>query len=187
MWSTGLFLETSELFAGMTVAICLEGKQEPETDEEGPLLVKVLVGGIPNRVKLYPWPNGIRVMRGGTDPVTNQPRPRGLHAVSYNLDGVRPDVRFMPTQVFRPGEAPPDTDFVAYLNGKRLRYQDGPPPHPPRPENIVLRTDKAGRVLSNNGYVYDWWLREYPLPEGALLVPIGEVGKARDPYARWCR
>lgn len=149
----GLLLTEGQVWPGMRVALCLEGKDQVEIDETGnPLVLDALVGGVPARKKLYPVKGGITQHPGGA--LTASP-----------LEGFRPDVRFMPVEVFQPGEVPAETEFAVYREGQCLKY-DGSRNH------IIVKSDERGRLVSNNGYEYRYWQREYAVPTDALLVPI---------------
>jgi len=156
MESTGLFLKENQVHVGMTVALCLDGKDVPEKDEEGKeLILKALKGGVPIRVKLYPFPDGVGRHDKGV--ILAQP-----------MEGFKPNVRFMPLQIFSPDEAPVSTEFVVFVEGVRLKYED-------RKEYYVyVWKSKEGRFYSSHPYYL--WYREYTLPDGALLVPISVVG-----------
>jgi len=149
----GLLLTEGQVWPGMRVALCLEGKDKVEVDETGdPLILDALVGGVPARTKLYPVKGGITQHPGGA--LTASP-----------LEGFRPEVRFMPVEVFHPDEVPAKTVFAVYREGQCLKY-DGSRNH------IIVKSDEGGRLQSNNGYEYRFWQREYTVPEGSLLVPI---------------
>ena len=167
MQSTGLFLRQDQVFAGMVVALCLEGKSEPETDEDGPLLLRALVGGVAMcGLKFYPHP--VEVIRDEFPGPTGQPV-KGAYVRTQQMSGFKPDVRFMPVEVFSPATAPAHTDFVVFVNGESLLY-------PSEQARVFLRSDERRRLLSLNGYEHEWWLREYPLPADAVVVPVSKIG-----------
>ncbi len=166
--STRLFLKRAQIHAGMTVALALEGKDTPEVDDKGELLLfKILEGGIPPTVKFYPLEGGITALKEG----------EGL--MGRGFEEFRPEVRFMPIYVFSPNEAPVDTSFVVFVEEERQKY-----PKPYSDDVVYLFKDRDGRILSVNGYAYSWWLREFPLLEDAKLVPISEIGEARKEYEK---
>lgn len=165
--STGLFLERGQTHTGMTVALALEGKDTPEVDSEGKLLLlKVLLGGVPMRVKFYPLEGGVTLKDGGV-------------VRAAGIEEFRPEVQFMPIYVFSPEEAPVDTEFVVFVGGKRQIY-----PEPYSDYTVCLFKDRDGRILSVKGYAYKWWLREFPLPDDAKLVPISGIGEAREKFEK---
>lgn len=169
---TGLFLKRGQIHTGMTVALALEGKDTPEVDSEGKLLLlKILTGGVPNRVKFYPIDGGITAIKDKEG--------KTAAVMASGFEEFRPEVRFMPIHVFSPEEAPVDTSFVVFIEGKRQTY-----PKPYSDDVVYLFKDGDGRILSVNGYAYNWWLREFPLPAGAKLVPISEIGEARKEYEK---
>jgi hypothetical protein len=87
------------------------------------------------------------------------------------MEGFRSDVRFMPIQTFSAEDAPAKTEFVVFVDGKRLRYESG--------ENLVrVTTDAEGHLLSTCGYEYAHYKQEYPLPGCAVLVPVSQIGEA---------
>jgi hypothetical protein len=170
MQSTRLFLTKDQvLFAGMTLAIAVEGKEEPETDGEGnPLVVTTLIGGI-SRLDLRCYPLDLMYVHPGGEPSPLNGKPMGgsIRAQSFVPSDVLPHVRFMPTEVFAPGDAPFDREFAVFADGQFIKY-DG--------STYCVRTikDKDGRFLSV-GYAPGWRKEDhqpYPLPDGAKLVPI---------------
>lgn len=172
MESTGLFLRERQVYTGMTVALCLEGKETPEEDEQGPLVLQALMGGVPKRRLFYPFPGGIKAIKGESG--------RPVAILASPVEGFEPNVRFMPLQVFSPSEAPPNTEFVVFVEGERLRY---PPDSHKYVEYVYVATNREGRLFSNHPYRYDYWSREYALPENAVLVPISKIGGFE--RARW--
>ncbi|MBI2096882.1 MAG: hypothetical protein HYT40_01875 [Candidatus Sungbacteria bacterium] len=166
MKSTGLFLEKNQLFAGMMVAISVVGKEGPETDERGePLLVRALVSTFGPSLRLYPFPSGIKIAPGsGRSPLTGRPLSPIMVAAGFTLDGVREDVRFMPTEVYSAAEAPPDIELVVFVDGQTLTYDDS--------RDCVRLKKLDGRLISTHPYQYKWWHREYPLPKNAKLVSL---------------
>lgn len=163
-----LFLKEKEVHVGMVVALCFEGKEQPEVDEnQKPLLLKALLGGVPTRKKLYPLDGGIIAHKSRDGETVGA-------ITAHGLEEFKPDVRFMPTQTFLPHEAPTNTEFVVFVDGKRLKYEE-------KDEYVYILKDSRGHYRSYNGYVYDRWLCDYPLPENVLLVPISGIGKKKDP------
>ncbi|MDP3940945.1 MAG: hypothetical protein Q8Q49_01405 [bacterium] len=150
----GLLLSENQVWTGMTVALCLDGKDSVELDAEGePMVMEALIGGVPARRKLYPIKGGI-VSHAGGNVLT-----------AIGLEGFRPDVRFMPVEVFSSEDAPAEREFAVFLSGEALKYDNSR-------NSVIVSTDKSRRVISTNGYEYPSWQRQYPLPEGALMVPI---------------
>ncbi len=169
----GLFLKEEQVHVGMTVALCLEGKTEPERDEKGCLIFRALLGGVPMRRKFYPT-EGIQ-WRPNLEPKPADPKVPHCPGVliARSMIGFRSDVRFMPLEIFDTASAPPETRFVVFVDGERLKYADSQFEH----SYVYLRTDGRRRLLSDNGYEYKWFSREYPLPPNAVLVPISRVGE----------
>lgn len=144
----GVLLRPDQVVPGMTVALALEGKETYEVGQNGrPLVLRVLIGGVPARTKLY------------SSSVTGD-----LNG-SFEVNKFGPSVRLMPVEVFRPGELPPNREFVAFRGGERLRYEQSR-------DGVRIKTDGESRAISDHGYQYGWWGREYPLPEDAILVPV---------------
>ncbi len=159
---TGFLLKEQQVHTGMTVALCVEGKTELEKGEDDqPLILKAMLGGIPNRRKFYPI-EGIR-----WNPSPQLLEPGDLSAIS--IEGFRPEVRFMPLQIFNAKDAPANTHFVVFVNGERLAHEGGR-------DYVYIRTDDRRCPLSDSGYHREWLGREYPLPENAVLVPISGIG-----------
>jgi hypothetical protein len=112
-------------------------------------------GGVPTRVKLYPFPEGVKRCGEGA-------------ILAQSMEGFRTDVRFMPLQTFSSDEAPVNTQFVVFVDGVRLRYED-------RKEYYVyVWKNREGRFYSSHPYYL--WYKEYTLPDEAFLVPISVVG-----------
>lgn len=165
---TRLFLKEKEVHVGMVVALCLEGKEQPEMDEkQKPLVLKALLGGVPTRKKFYPLDGGIIAHKSHDGKTVGA-------ITAHSLEGFQSNVRFMPTQVFLVYKAPVNTEFVVFVDGKRLKYEE-------KDEYVYILKDSKGHCRSFNGYVYDRWLCDYPLPKNAVLVPISDVGKEKDP------
>lgn len=151
-----LLLTENQVWPGMTVELFLDGKEEPEKDEDGnPLTFKVLIGGVPARKQFFP--------EGSMQKVNEV-------IITYAAEGFLPHVRFSPKKVFSPADAPRNTRFVAFLDGKVMKYADY------RKDSVIVRTDMQRRILSDARYAYNWWQCEYALPEAAVLVPLGEIG-----------
>lgn len=159
MKSTGLFLEKDELLYGMTAAVYLAGKEGPEVDAVGnPLVVRFLVHGVqPLTASLFVWPPS-PPEEGGV----------ALRLKGLPMEGLRDDVRFMPTEAFSVEEAPVNTEYYVFVAGKLVRggFWSSIP---------VVRKDRDGRLSDR----YDFKRRPFPLPDGVLLVPHGDVGTAR--------
>lgn len=155
----GLLLTEQQVWAGMRVAIVLDGHDQIEIDEQGaPLLLDALMGGVPHRLKFYPVEGGI--VRTGNEKDSLQ--------VATGMEDFRSDVRFMPTEVYTPAEAPVGSDFAVFKDGNVVRYGTRP-----RDRAVVVRIYKDGRGVFDN-QEYDW-LGDHPdfsLPEGLVLVPI---------------
>ena len=160
---TGLFLRRGQVFCGMTVALALDGKTEPETDPDGNwLLLKLMLGGVPQRVKFYPLDGGIKIHRDETGQVTV--------VKVQGFEEFRPDVRFMPIDVFSLEEAPPDTDYVVFVDGERLRFPD-----PRYGAMIIVKSGRGQFAFRGCG---SRWGKPYSPPANARLVPITEIGKS---------
>lgn len=171
MKATKLFLTEKQVPVGTTVAIYLDGKNEPESDKYGQMIFKVLYGGIPMRknfypvdlIKVTPWEeiiesNGEKKMVGNS-------------IIATSMSGFKPNIRFVPLQMFTLNDAPVCSEFAIFVEGKLLFY-----PAPYSDDEVSIRTNEEGRLLSNNGYAYDYYMKEYTLPKNAILVPTREIG-----------
>ena len=173
-----LLLQEAQVHTGMIVALALAGNTEPEVDEHGPLLLIALMGGVaPMRKRLYALKGRPPLFQKTPEgwvaqPLTDEP----LHPdVTDGMEGFAEQVRFMPIYTFTPTNAPHNMEFVVYVNGERLKYPSGQ-------RYVYVRTTVDGKILSHNGYEYDFWEQEYALPENAVLVPIGRIEITETPH-----
>ncbi len=158
----GIILTEEQVWAGMRVAIIMEGRGRVEVDPKGdPLLMDALIGGVPNRLKFYPVEGGIRRVGNGKDSM----------AIATGLEGFKPEVRFMPTEVFSQTDVPAGRQYAVFKDGQVVRYGEGTREDGTRA--VVVDVDKKGRRSLTN---YDYgWLSDHPdfaIPEGVALVPF---------------
>lgn len=155
-----LFLKPEHVPAGVLVYICAPGTKIPETDEGGVLLppLKLMMGGIPIRHKWY----------------ICDPQNPGSLMQGFEYDSVCADTHFIPVETFSMVSAPVRKVYVVYVNNEHLTYDD----YPEQFVKIAKTTD--GRIVSFNGYAYKHWLREFQLPDDAVLVQTDDFAAERD-------
>lgn len=155
-----LMLKPDQVPAGMLAYVCAPGTNTPETDEGGTQLppLKLMFGGVPMRAKWYIF-----------DPVND-----GVPSGGFEYDEIRPGTQFTPVETFSAEYAPVRREYAVFVDGERLKYDD----YPKEFMKVAKATD--GRIVSFNGYAYDHWLRDYKLPDGALLVQTGEFAAEWD-------
>ncbi len=155
---------------GSTVLLVPPGSDEPAVDERGVFALRSLNNG--RRFRLCP----VEDIRAVGDTVT-------ASYIESFVDGVR----FTPQDVFTPEEAPVDTDFAVFVNGRRLCYDDLPGGEdrrgdPPHLKFVQVTKDDDGKFVSAYGYSYMYgfpFMSEVPLPPDALLVPQTKIGESR--------
>ena len=154
MNSQPLFLKPDQVPVGMLAYVCAPETNTPETDDNGALLppLKLLFGGVPMRAKWYIF-----------DPAKN-----GMPSGGFEYDAIRADAHFTPVETFSADNAPVRKEYVVFVNGERLKYDDYPK------EFVKVATATDGRIVSFNGYAYNHWLHEFKLPSGAILVQTGD-------------
>jgi hypothetical protein len=164
-----LMLREDQIHSGMLVRLFLEGKTEPERDDDGPITLQALLGaGHPHNAYLYPLKGGIQGCDGGA--ILDSP-----------LTGFKPNVRFQPVHVYEPGTAPCETNYVIFVGGEYL-ISEGMEKHPAN--RVYVLKDGEGRFqnkslcLRNGTITFHQF--EFQFPKGALLVSIDEVRKLRE-------
>jgi hypothetical protein len=172
-----LLLQEAQVHSGMIVALVPPDQTEPAVDEQGPLLLQALMGGIPIHKKFYVLGGRPQLFQKSDDgwksePLTDQQL--GISPVQ-GMEGFNQGVRFQPIYTFGPAVAPRNMQFVVYLDGQRLQYPSGK-------NNVYVRTDAQGHILSHNGYEYDLWQQEYALPHNAVLIPISRIQVTEVPH-----
>lgn len=158
----GIVLTEKQVWDGMRVAIVMDGRDQVEVDPKGdPLLMNALLGGVPLRLKFYPVEDSIRRVDNGKDSMI----------AATGMEGFKPEVRFMPTEVFSQADAPADRRYAVFKDGQVVRY--GESTKRDRANAVVVDVDKNGRrSLTNHRY---GWLSDHPdfaIPEGVVLVPF---------------
>lgn len=153
----GVLLRPDQVVPGMTVAIALQGRQNFEVDGDGnPLVLKVLIGGIPVGRRLYPaTPEGLVIS-----------------LVSARISDVRPELRLMPIEIFSPGDAPAKRKFAVFSGGEHWRNEGSLSP-------VIVRKDRRDRFISSDPGGISFGLHrgkrsegECQLPADAILVPV---------------
>lgn len=141
-----LLMQPKEVPIGAVVFPCAPGEDKPDT--EAPL--RLLVGGVPARVKWYPCDAD-----GGN-----------LHA-GFEYKAMLEGTRFAPAKGCSPKDAPVGQELAVFIDGEPAKYDNY--------DNFidVVRLSD-GTFISVCGYAYDHWLRRYQLPDNAVLVPHGD-------------
>ena len=101
-----LLLKQDEVPMGARVHVYLPGEGKPHGD---PDVFQVLSGGVPQRRKFYPFPEGVQVSEN--------------YVLSMGIEGWIDTVRFSPTQVYTPEIAPVGGKYAVFENGQRMRRE----------------------------------------------------------------
>lgn len=148
-----LFFAPDEVPVGVSMHLCAPGTDIPATDENGILPPLVLLyGGVPPRPKWY----------------VLDPEKEGMPSGGFKYEAIRDGVRFTPAVSFSADDAPIRKQFIVFVGGERLKYDD----YPSEFVEIAKATD--GRIVSYNGCAHNHWLHELELPGEAILLPAGD-------------
>jgi hypothetical protein len=160
MKTQALLLKPDQVPAGMLAYVCAPGTNTPETDDDGTKLppLKLLFGGVPIRAKWYIF-----------DPAKD-----GVPSGGFEYDAIRPDSQFTPVETFSADYAPVRREYAVFVDGERLKYSDYPK------EFVKVAKATNEQIVSFNGLAYNHWLREYKLPDGAILVQTGDFAAEWD-------
>jgi hypothetical protein len=154
-----LLLKPDQVPVGMLAYVCAPGTKTPETDDGKQLPpLKLLFGGVPMRAKWYIF----------------DPEKDGMPSGGFEYDAINGDAHFTPVETFSVDNAPVRKEYVVFVKGERLKYDD----YPKECVKVAKATD--GRVVSFNGYAYNHWLREFKLPAAAILVQTGDFAAEWD-------
>ena len=134
---------------GMYVNLFMPGRDAPEEIDGEVMRLRAMMGGVPSRVKLYHMKDNMPIA---------------------GLEGFVEEARFSPAEVYSPQDAPVGQEYAIYLHGERMKAtqnRDGGSLEPVR-----VKKAEDGRLLGSNGYLYQYWNREVPLPDDAQLARV---------------
>jgi len=189
MWKKKPVLRLTEnhVMAGMIVKLCLDGKKEPEKDDDGEMVMVALMGGGHyNFPYFYPLAGGIEKIEKDIEVPVNHSDPHGPKKIvkgeailAHSMTGFNPNVRFQPINVYTPEDAPGNEHYIAYVNNEILPEKGK---KSCRRDALYLYKDEKGifhkghcscergKEWCKNGQVIS-------LPKGALLASLDEWQK----------
>lgn len=167
MTNQPLLLTETQVPLGAVVFLCALNSDQPAADVGGPFPpMKCLIGGVPARKKFYPA--GSILIRDGV-------------LMASGMDSFKPEARFTPTEVFSPNDAPANTRFAVFVDGRWIEYKDLPDMTAYN-ELVRVYKDPDGQFISIGRYAHKNWLRNISLPIQAQLIPVTGLGEAKHPY-----
>lgn len=152
-----IILTERQVPVGARVNLYMPKNNEPEKMDGETMILRAMIGGVPARKKLYHLGEEDKILAG--------------------LEGFVEGTRFSPAEAYTPQDAPVGGKYAVYVNGRRMRKRysvliDGKWESQKHLEPVLVRKEEDGRLVGSNSYLYQWWMKEIPLPDGAQLVRI---------------
>lgn len=165
----GPLLAPAEVPLGALAYLFRPGESEPAADEDGPLPPLLRMTGFDRRRKFVVLPPQAieRDANGGI---------AGLQVQTYDVEDCPPGTRFAPVQAFSPQDAPCDTELSIIVGDRSLTCFDF------NKETgalyVIVMKDPDGTFRFCQPIAWRLYGREAVLPEGSVLTPVGEIGRA---------